>query len=126
MRAAAALPADAGRAIRLAPEVDSFGKRFKHVPETLDLDSQPVTAGRAQRLQVPSLADQPSVPTLELARAIGLQSLRVPAPLVALQPRSLPDPAGQCRDQALRPAARAGSEPAGGDSGFGSHRAARC
>ena len=31
-----------------APEVGSFGKCFKHVPEAFDLDSQPVTAGLAQ------------------------------------------------------------------------------
>ena len=35
------------------------------------------------------------------------------APLVALQPRSLPDPARQCRDQALRPdGAQAANQPA--------------
>src|SRR5512134_3863632 len=52
---------------------------------------------------MPTLADQPFVPAVEFARAIGLQSLRVLAPLVALQPRSLSDPARHGRDQALRP-----------------------
>ena len=52
---------------------------------------------------MPALAGQPFVPPVEFTRAVGLESFRVLAPLVTLQPRSLPDPACHCPDQALRP-----------------------
>src|SRR5205823_1689375 len=52
---------------------------------------------------MPALAGQPFVPPVEFTRAVGLQSFRVLAPLVTLQPRSLSDPACHCCDQALRP-----------------------
>src|SRR5215203_2738903 len=42
------------------------------------------------------------MPAVEFARAIGLQGLRVVPPLIARHPGSLPDPACQCGDEALR------------------------
>src|SRR3954452_14770894 len=86
-----------------APQRDGFRQRFKHVAEAFNLDPQPVTARRIQGLQAFSLANEPLVPAVELARAIGLQSHRVLAPLVTIQPRAMPDPARHGRDQALRP-----------------------
>src|SRR4051794_13439906 len=86
-----------------APQGDGFRQCFKHVAEAFSLDPQPVAARRSQRLQAFPLADQPFVPAVEFARAIGLQNFRVLALLVTLQPRSPPDPARHGRDQALRP-----------------------